>query len=425
VNLIGEHVDYNGYPVLPLAVPQAVRLAAAPRGDTAVRLHNAAEAAFGDRSFDVAETIPPSEIGDWGNYAKAAVESLTRLAIEQGRPAGTLHGMDCLVHSDLPPASGLSSSTALVVAVGLAFAAVNRLPLEPHAMAERMAEAEHYVGTQGGGMDQAACLLARRGYVLKVEFHPLRAAHLPFPPGHCIIAAHSTVQARKTAEQRLAYNRRVIECRVGAHLLARALGVRASGAAPARRLSDLAPLVADAEEELPRRLHALVDGREGLAPADAADALGMDPARFAQTFLRMSDGRILSVPADGLKVLSRCRHVFSEAARTRRAERCLETGDMPALGRLMDQSHASCAADMEVSCPELDQLVGIMRNAGALGARLTGAGLGGFAVALAPVGAADDILRALRRDFYARRPPAPDGALFVCRPAQGAVEEPF
>jgi len=418
VNLIGEHVDYNGYPVMPLAIVQGVRLAVAPRDDAVIELRNADGAIYEARSFELADGIAPYEDGDWGNYAKAAVQSLTRLAVEQGRAAGELRGMSCLVHGDVPPAAGLASSTALVVAIGLAFATANRLGLGRRAMAEHMAEAEHYTGTQGGGMDQAACILAHDGHVLKVDFHPLRATHLPFPDDFCIIGAHSTIESRKTAQQRLAYNRRVLECALGTHLLARKLGVK-----PPERLADLAQYVANAEAELPTILHTTLKGRDSLSLRGAAAAFETDPGRFARQFLRMGDGRLLPMPGDGLKVLSRCRHVFSEALRTRVAEACLKRGDMERLGEVMNESHASCAHDLEVSCYELDQLVDIMRNAGALGARLTGAGFGGFAIALAHTDAAKGILQAVRQEFHAHRPAAPKGALFVCRPAQGAIEE--
>jgi len=418
INLIGEHTDYNGYPVLPMAIDHAIRLAVAPGDDAVIELRNAA-AEYGNRSFELSDGIPPYGEGDWGNYAKAAVQSLVQLAVQEGRPLDELHGMSCLVDGDVPPAAGLSSSTALVVAFGLAFSSANGLGIGRQAMAERMAEAEHYVGTQGGGMDQAVCLLAREGEALMIDFYPLRATRLAFPEDYCVVAAHSTLRSRKTGEQRLAYNRRVLECTLGTHLLARELGVK-----PPERLADLGQYVANAETELPRLLHTVLKGHDSLSLRVAAAAFGTDPGRFARQFLRMGDGRLLPMPGDGLKVLSRCRHVFSEAQRTRLAAACLKNRDMARLGQLMNESHASCATDLEVSCYELDQLVGIMRGAGALGARLTGAGLGGFAVALAHADAAERIRRAVEQEFYAHRRAQPQGALFVCRPARGALEEP-
>jgi len=422
INLIGEHTDYNGFPVLPIAIDRSIRILAAPRPDGTVELKNRQSSLYGDRRFELSESIPPYEPGDWGNYAKAAVQSLVQLANEWGLEPGELRGMSCLVDGDIPPSAGLASSTALVVASGLAFSAVNRLGVCRRAMADRMAEAEHYVGTQGGGMDQAVCLLAHRGEALLIEFFPLRVARVPFPRDACIVAAHSTVRASKVGQQRLAYNRRVLECNIAAHLLARELGVPAEGSP--LRLADIAAAKPEAKpDELVATVDRLLEGRSSLSPRRAAALFATDFGKFARRFLRMRDGRLLPMPGDGLKVTQRCRHVFTEAARTRRAAECLRRGDLEELGRLMNQSHESCAADYEISCYELDELVEIMQEAGALGARLTGAGFGGFAIALARAEQADAIAESVRREFYEPRGLSGQGNVFVFRPAAGAVVE--
>ena len=419
VNLIGEHTDYNGYPVLPMAIQRAIRLAAAPGEGRLVELTNGQSDLYGDRQFELSDVIPRGPGGDWSDYVKAAVQSLVRLGLDEGRSPDELRGICCAVEGDLPPAAGLSSSTALVVAAALAFCAVNRMGLGRQALAERMADAEHYVGTQGGGMDQAVCLLARAGEVLRLDFFPLQVQRLPFPEDHCIVAAHSTLPAGKAAERRLAYNRRVIECTIGLHLLARELGVK-----PPPRLADLSQYVANAEAELPHVLQRVMKGHESLSLRAAASLFETDPGRFARRFLRMADGRLLPMPGDGLKVLRRCRHVFGEARRVERAAACLARGDMAALGSLMDESHASCAADLGISTFEVDQLVDVMRQAGALGARLTGAGFGGFAIALVHVDAAEQVRQAVAQRFHDPRGASADGYLLVFRPADGALDEP-
>ncbi len=237
INLIGEHTDYNGFPVMPMAIDRAVRIVCAPRSDGAVELRDANEADYGPRRFGIARRIEPYEAGDWGNYVKAAVQGLVDHAVAAGGRLSDLRGMTCVVDGDIPVEAGLSSSTAVVVASALAFARVNGLHIRRRRMAELTAEAEHYVGTRGGGMDQAACLLGEEGKALKVDFFPLRAQPVPFPRDFCIVAAHSTVSARKSGGRREAYNQRVAECAVGVHILARALGTP-----PQRRLADLARL---------------------------------------------------------------------------------------------------------------------------------------------------------------------------------------
>jgi N-acetylgalactosamine kinase len=419
INLIGEHTDYNGFPCMPMAIDRAIRVAAAPRENGVVEVRDVARTLYPPVQFAVAREIPAGAPGEWANYVRAGVQGMVELAAAEGRDAPDLHGMSCLVHGDIPPAAGLSSSTALVVASGLAFSAVNGLSCGRHDMADRMARAEHYVGTQGGGMDQAVCLLGREGEVLKVDFFPLRIAHVPFPREYCIVAAHSTVQSRKTGEQKLAYNRRVLECRVSADLLARRLGEE-----PPERLADLVTGSGHKPEDLLRILERMLQGRDSLGLRRAATLFGIDPGRFVRRYLRMKDGRLLPMPGDGLRVLQRCRHVFSEAARVEQAVSCLKTLDMTGLGRLMDESHRSCAADYEVSCYELDQLVDVMRGAGALGARLTGAGFGGFAIGLVASEEAGRLSRELEELFYVPRHTAMAGNVFVFRPEEGAVEEP-
>ncbi len=418
INLIGEHTDYNGFPVLPMAIDPAIRVAVAPRDDAAVELRDVAQITYGDRRFPVSDAIASYDQGDWGNYAKAAVQSLAQLAAEEGRAPGELRGMSCLVDGDIPSAAGLSSSTALVVAMGLAFSAVNGLGVGRRRMAERMAVAEHYVGTQGGGMDQAVCLLAREGEALKIDFFPLRATRYPFPADYVIVAAHSTVRAKKTGQHRLLYNRRVLECRIGAHLLARRLEVD-----PPERLADLACRVSNPATDLPALLDEAMEGRESLSLRRAAALFDTDAGRFMRSFLRLEDGRLLPMPGDGLKVLQRCRHVFGEAERTERAAECLKAGDMAGFGRLMDASHRSCAQDYEISCYELDQLAGLMREAGALGARLTGAGFGGFTIGLVHRDRVAAVQHAVIEGFYVPRGQETDGNVFVFEPQEGALDQ--
>jgi len=382
----------------------------------AVELRNADGASYAPRSFALAERIEPYEPGDWGNYAKAAVQSLVELAMSRGRRPHDLQGMLCLVDSDIPSEAGLSSSTAMVVGSALAFARANGLRIARRRLAERMAEAEHYVGTRGGGMDQAACLLAGKGEALKIDFFPLRTEAVPFPPDCCIVAAHSTVFAKKTGGRRDAYNRRVVECGVGAHILARALGLE-----PPKRLADVAK---DRSEtglgELAELLRQALGGREALSLQEAAALCEMDEQAFRARFLTWPGAR---EPGGGFRVLPRCRHVFTEAARTERAAECLRQGRLEELGRLMDQSHESCARDYEISCPELDELTALMRTHGALGARLTGAGFGGFAIGLVRAAGADRLKDALALNFYSARGSDMKGNVFVFRPAEGARVE--
>lgn len=200
VNLIGEHVDYNDLPVLPMALQREVRIALRPRDDERIVLHNVNDA-FPPVEFDIGPSIEPYVQGAWGNYVKAPANELARrFAIWRG--------FDGVLDSDLPVASGLSSSSAVVNAVGLALAHINEVPTEPRELGALMADAERYVGTQGGGMDQAISMGARAGHAAKITFAPLRLRHVRVPDDWCVIVAHTGSRAEKSQAAMVAYNRR-------------------------------------------------------------------------------------------------------------------------------------------------------------------------------------------------------------------------
>ncbi len=369
VNLIGEHVDYAGLPVLPIAIDRAVRLVIRARDDDRVRVATL-DPAFEPREFRIGVRIQPYGPGDWGNYVKAA-------AVEAAKTYGSSRGFDALLVSNLPLAAGLSSSAALVIACGVAFLEVAGIPYERVELADRMAEAERYVGTRGGGMDQAISLCAREGHATRIEFDPLRLTHIPVPADWRFVVAHSLVQAHKSGGAREAYNRRRAAVEAALPPVARRLGL----APGTTRYPDL--LDAAGPEELVAAGGDVLQGEE----------------------------------------LARYRHVITEAIRTREAEAALRAGDPAAFGRLMDGSHASLRDDFEVSTPELDELVEVAREAGATGARLTGAGMGGCAVALCTADTAEAVRDSLATRFYATR--ALEGPLsdhlFEARPGPGAA----
>ncbi len=344
VNLIGEHTDYNGLPVLPMALQRGIRLVFRPRSDSLVRI---VSPEFGERSFEFAHEIEPFEPGDWGNYVKAAARGVAR-----GWRVRT--GIDAWVESDLPVASGLSSSSALVIACALALLDAAGVEADTLELADAMAAAERYVGLQGGGMDQTVILGARAGHACRIDFDPLRLRHLPIPDAFRFVVADTLVRAEKSARARDAYNQRVRECREAVALVSAAVD------------SALA-------------YRALVNGRSSGELLDAAAPILSDV------------------------LLRRFRHVVTEYERVEEAESALVGNDPETFGRLMDASHASLRDDYEVSSPELDEVVGIMKDAGAAGARLTGAGFGGCAVALCAPGRVADVIEALADRYYVPR----------------------
>jgi galactokinase len=377
VNLIGEHTDYNDLPVMPMALQRSVDIALRPRHDDRIRLVNN-NPRFEPIDFHIGVAIPPGPPGHWGNYVKAAAQHLAR-------HFSVSRGFDGVLASDVPVASGLSSSAALVCAVGLALARLSEVDVDARALADEMAEAERYVGTRGGGMDQAISLTALEGYASRIDFSPLRLQQIRVPSEWRFVVADTLMSAEKSGAARQAYNERTVECR-------RAL--KAVGADLVRRGS-----VSSAPEGYP----------------ELRDAVGWDEALNA------------GAAALDERLARRFRHVVTEARRVEEAQSAIESGAATEFGALMDASHESLRADYEVSSPELDRLVAIARNGGALGARLTGAGFGGCIVALSETSSVDRVVDALEAEYYRGR--AFDGRLedrlFVARPSAGASFEPM
>lgn len=420
VNLLGEHTDYNGLPVLPMAIDRAVLMAVRGAPAAEIELDNL-DPRFAPRTYAVDADIPPYADGDWGNYHKAAVQGLVRHL--QNRHSAWAGGA-YLADGDVPSGAGLSSSSALVVASGLAFLAANRIDMPPAELAELLARAERYVGTLSGGMDQAASLLGRAGHAVRIDFFPLRVQPVPLPAGVAVLVCHSLVQAEKSAGARDAYNTRVIECRLACEAMARALSLprraaegQREGAAALRRLGDLVELYPG------RPLPSFIEPLAAILPVgDASLAAVADAIGVPADELR----RRCEIPAampDRFAPLPRARHVLSEADRVGAGVAALRRGDVQEFGRLMVASHASCRDDYRVSCPELDDLVEVALAAGALGSRLTGAGFGGCTVSLVRAEEVDAVLAAVDRDFYRPRLGAggdASGHRFVFTAHQGA-----
>ncbi len=320
VNLIGDHTDYNGLPVFPMAIQRAIRMVFRERQDASV--HLASTDGYAAREFPIAAEIDPYAAGDWGNYIKASARTLARRY-------GQLRGIDALICGDIPPAAGLSSSSALVVAAALALLGANRIEAGFDELMELLPEGEQYVGTRGGAMDHAICLAGEEGKAVKIDFKPLLLHRVAVPADWRFLIGHSLVRAEKSSGAREIYNARREACR--------------------RALANLAG---------------------DLTPEEQRCAL----------------------------------HILTEAGRVEQALAAMRAADIGEFGTLMNASHASLRDQFEVSHPEVDRLVEAFLAAGAAGARVTGAGLGGCVVALCQAADADRVCAAVEESFYQPRP---------------------
>jgi N-acetylgalactosamine kinase len=428
VNLIGEHTDYNGLPVFPMAVNRDMAAVFSPRSDRKVVIANT-QPEFVERAFGIEEYIAPYPTGDWGNYCKAAVQGLLDYYRSKRRSAERCCGFQATIDGDIPIAAGMSSSSALVVLCALVFLDSNRRKLHSTAegrleLADLLAGAERYVGTQGGGMDQAISLMGRAGHAVKIDFFPLRTRPAPLPDNYAIVVANSTVKAAKTAEALDKYNRRPIECSLAAAVLKRAFSKHYGREVPIFLLGDLKQeRLAIAEPEIRKISDTALHGQP-YSLAEVARILGESTEKTAALYCKRRDGSIFPEPAEGFKLQQRYRHVIEEGRRVEQSVETLEAGDIPGFGELMNRSHGSCRDLYEISTPELDRLVEIAREAGALGSRLTGAGFGGCTVSLVEKKHVEAFIQRVIQDYYrgylGREEQESDNLIFPCQAAGGA-----
>jgi len=440
VNLIGEHTDYNGCPVLPMALEHDAAALCFPREDRIFRICNT-DSGFGPLEFEVEREIAPFVTGHWGNYCKAGVQTAVDYLVSTDFRWDGFRGADVAVDGTVPQAAGLSSSSALVVLLALVSLAVNgcrvadgdaagpgaqhaALLIDPFDLAQRLAAGERYVGTQGGGMDQAASLLSRAGSALKIDFNPFAVRPVRMPEGFVPVVANSMVQAPKTREAMDRYNLRTVECRLGVALIREEFRRRFKRDPVLRLIGDLSPgRLGVTEAEIDEVVAAAI----GTAPyrlSDVASAVKIPVQTISEQFCKRRDGSTLPEPSDGLKIAQRVRHVREEWKRVELSAELLDSGDALRFASLMTDSHESCRDLFEISCPELDSLVDIALSSGALGSRLTGAGFGGCTVSLVRETGAESFMKSIRRKYHNEllHLQLPDDApvVFVCRPGGGA-----
>ncbi|KAJ1985646.1 galactokinase, partial [Coemansia sp. RSA 1358] len=169
VNVIGEHIDYCGFPVFPMAIAPDTLIAARANGSDRVRIANVNSKKYPARDFSIASDMLniDSTVHEWSNYFKCGYRGIFD---HLGRNDGK--GFDALLDGTVPAGGGLSSSAAFVCATQLTVQRINDAKLTQGELALIAAGAERYVGVNSGGMDQTASMMGQQGSALFIEFHP-------------------------------------------------------------------------------------------------------------------------------------------------------------------------------------------------------------------------------------------------------------
>jgi galactokinase len=343
-----------------MAIDRHVAVAFAPRADGTLRAHAAVPGETREtRLADIAPP-PPGATGrsDWFAYVAGTAWALRETGL-------SIAGADLAIAGNAPQGAGLASSAALELATARALCAAANLPWEPVATARLCQRAENrYVGVSCGLMDQYASACGRPGEALLLDCRSLECTPVKVPTEVAIVVMNTAVPRRLAGS---AYNER-----------------RATCAEAVRRLRALDPTITALRDVTSARLAADHD-------------------------LLRSPGNIL---------LRRARHVVEEMARPAALATALTAHDYAEAGRLLNASHASLRDLFEVSSPELELITDLARGHPAChGARLTGAGFGGSAIALVDAGHAAGFAASVQADYRKRSGRA--GACFVSRPVAG------
>lgn len=458
VNIIGEHIDYSLYACLPMGITPDVIIAVStqldgPSGDGStykLKLANLDDERFPTREFDVAhgEVEIDATQHEWTNYFKAGLRGALQLLKKKHGADFKPKSMQVLMDGTVPAGGGLSSSAAFVSASALAVMIANgEKDVDKKDLTEVAIVSERAVGVNSGGMDQSASVFSERGSALLVNFYPsLSARPVFFPkttPELIFVVANSFVSSNKQVTGPIHYNLRVVECSMAAAVLnaklvpgtelpkdAGPLGVSLRGF-HANYFKDSKKSEADQVSELIELTKSTLTKEEGYTLEEVASAANTTvddiKARFMSSF---------PVRGERFKLRQRALHVFTEAARVTDFLTLLEDksnhstsgGDTTTynqkLGDLMNATQDSCRELYECSCPEIDEICKIAREAGSYGSRLTGAGWGGCSVHLVPADKVDNVKKAFHDKYYSKRNLSErdlEAAIVVSRPMNGSA----
>jgi galactokinase len=357
VNLIGEHTDYNDGFVLPMAIDREVCIALTPRSDNTVRLFSL------DLQVDSVFNLHSLSRSDgWIEYPKGVAYQL----IQAGYG---LKGFDGMITGDVPRGAGLSSSAAVELATAKAFATVSGFEWHAVEMAKLAQKAENeWVGVKSGIMDQVASAACKKDYALFLDCRSLEFQHIPLSQGVSIVILDTSTR-RGLVDS--AYNERRGQCEEAA----RWFGVKA--------LRDI-------------KMEEIRDWK-------------------------LENGKWKVVSGLSETVMKRAYHVVSENERVLEAIEVMKTGNVKRLGELFNASHESLKNDFEVTKDALNIMVDCAREQdGCYGARMTGAGFGGCAVALVNEENAEAFVKNVSTAYKQRS--GLEASAYVCKASDGASQ---
>lgn len=331
VNLIGEHIDYNGGLVFPCAITKGTYAMVSRRVDSTFKLYSENFKSLGIMEFDL-NHLSLDISGKWTKYVKGVLSIL----IKKGYTIP--FGLNIAVYGDLPNGAGLSSSASLELLMCKVFDTFYDLKLTPTDMALIGKQTENeYIGVNSGIMDQFAIALGKKSSALLLNCNSQEYEYVPFDMQDYQLVIMNTNKRRELADSK--YNERFNECQTILKQL---------------------------------KLHYPITYLCNLKESQLTEInkLNLDPI-----------------------LIKRLRHVITENERVLMSTKYLANNDIIGFGKVLNASHYSLQHDYEVTGIELDTLVHAALDAGAIGARMTGAGFGGCAISLVQTSKMDTFIQ--------------------------------
>ncbi|MBM3277863.1 MAG: galactokinase [Candidatus Handelsmanbacteria bacterium] len=390
VEVLGKHTDYAGGRSLVAALEQGFCMVATPRSDTQVRI-------WAEQGEPVSFALDPELVASHGHWSNYPITVARRLA--RNFPA-CRRGMDLAFCSDLPPAAGMSSSSALMVGTYLALAAFNQLDVQPqyrrqisdplelaaflgtveNGQSFGELEGDRGVGTFGGSEDHTAILCSRAGHIGQFAYCPARfERHIPVPEGYLFALGSSGVVAEKTGAAQELYNRASARVRALVRAWQRGTG------------------------GTQRHLYPILHSGPGVAD------------RLRQLIAGPQEG-----PFSSAELRDRLEHFIAENEEIcLPAGEALARGDLEGFGRLVDRSQELTETLLGNQVPQTAALARLAREGGAVAASAFGAGFGGSVWALVPEDGALAFLDRWARAYAGAFPDA-TGAFFLSQAGPAA-----
>jgi len=356
INIIGEHIDYNGGKVFPAAIDKYLYILIRRRADTKI-VYN--DLRFPGRfEFDVNDAFAYKKENDYTNYLNGILKIL------KDRGCKIDSGFEVLMFSVIPAGGGVSSSAALEVGFAYAISELYGLGLDRVTIAKLGQQSEHeFMNVKCGIMDQFAVAMGKKDNAIVLDCATLEYRYAPLALGDYRVVVMNTNKQRQLADSK--YNERLGECMAGLAIL---------------------------------KQYAKIDA-----------ICELDAASYRPLAAKIADPTIEK----------RVRHCVSENQRVKDAVAALESGDLKRLGELLAASHISLRDDYEVTGIELDTLFEEATAApGCIGARMTGAGFGGCAIAIVHKDSVKAFIKSVGDAYLAKI--GYEAGFFACESGDGA-----